>query len=128
MLPHILSGVQIKTFGTALAMAAILGVLNALVRPVLILLTLPFTIVTLGLFILVINALLFQLAGYVVSGVEIASFWSALAGSIIVSLVSWIMNSAIAGGPPGDRTVIVKQWRGGSGSVDMHRTRNGKWE
>ena len=93
-------------------------------RPVLIILTLPLTILTLGIFILIINALLFQLAGAVVSGVHIASFWSALFASIIVSLVSWILNSAVSGGG-GERTVIVRRW---SDTVDMRRGKGGKWE
>ena len=63
IVPHLISGVRVDSLGTALWAAAILGILNALIRPVLFLLTLPLTILTLGLFILVINALMFQLAG-----------------------------------------------------------------
>lgn len=124
MVPYLVSGVRVEGLGAALAVAAILGILNALVRPVLIILTLPLTILTLGIFILIINALLFQLAGAVVSGVHIASFWSALFASIIVSLVSWILNSAVSGGG-GERTVIVRRW---SDTVDMRRGKGGKWE
>jgi len=123
--PYVISGVRVEGFGSALLVAAVLGILNALIRPILILLTLPLTIVTLGLFILVINALLFQLAGAIVPGVQIASFWSALFASIIVSLVSWVLNSAIAGGG-GDTTILVKRW--GDGSIDMRRGRGGRWE
>jgi putative membrane protein len=126
VVPHLVSGVSVEGFGTALAAAAILGVLNALVRPILIILTLPLTVLTLGIFILVINALLFQLAGAVVSGFHIASFWSAILGSLIVSAVSWIMNFAIAG-ESGDRIVWVGRGRDPD-SIDMHRGRNGKWE
>lgn len=125
LVPYLVSGVQVNGLGAALIAAAILGVMNALVRPVLILLTLPLTIVTLGLFILVINALLFQLAGAIVPGLEVASFWSAFFASIIVSIVSWIMNSAVAGGG-GERTVIVRRWD--SHTVDMHKGKGGKWE
>ncbi len=81
---------------SALFAAAVLGILNALVRPLLILLTLPLTIVTLGFFILVINALLFQLASALVPGLHVASFWSAVFASVIVSIVSWILNSMVA--------------------------------
>jgi len=123
--PYVISGVRVEGFGSALLVAAVLGILNALIRPILILLTLPLTIVTLGLFILVINALLFQLAGAIVPGVQIASFWSALFASIIVSLVSWVLNSAIAGGG-GETTVLVKRW--GGDSIDMRRGRGGRWE
>jgi putative membrane protein len=125
LIPYILSGVRVESVWSALFAGAILGVLNALVRPLLIILTLPLTIVTLGFFILVINALLFQLAGAIVPGLHIASFWSALFASIIVSIVSWFMSSIVSGGG-GERTVFVRQWD--RGPIDMHRGRSGKWE
>jgi putative membrane protein len=124
-IPYILSGVRVESVWSALFAGAILGILNALVRPLLIILTLPLTIITLGFFILVINALLFQLAGAIVPGLHIASFWSALFASIIVSIVSWFMNSLVSGGG-GERTVFVRRWE--SGPIDMHRGRSGKWE
>jgi putative membrane protein len=126
ILPYLISGVRVEGFGTALAAAAILAVLNAIVRPVLIILTLPLTVVTLGLFILIINALLFELAGFFVPGLQIASFWSALFGSLIVSIISWVMNFAIAGGG-WERKVVVRR-KGDSKTYEMHRGRNGKWE
>jgi putative membrane protein len=126
MIPHLISGVRVEGIGSALAAAAILGILNALIRPILIVLTLPLTIVTLGLFILVINALLFQFAGWMVSGLHIESFWSALFGSLIVSIVSWIMNSAL---PSRDmeQTIIIKR-SGDSRVIDMRRDKDDKWE
>ena len=124
MVPYLVSGVRLDSFGSALLAAAILGVLNAVVRPVLLLLTLPLTIVTLGLFILVINALMFQLAGALVSGLHVASFWSAFFASIIVSLVSWIMSFMVAGGG-GETTVLVKRW---DNTIDMRRGKGGRWE
>ena len=126
LIPYVLSGVHVSGVGTALLTALVLGVLNALVRPILILLTLPLTVVTLGFFILVINALLFMLAGAVVPGLRVDSFWSAFFASIIVSAVSWILNSAIAGGG-GERTTIVVH-RYGDRTIDLHRGRGGKWE
>lgn len=123
---YVMTSIKVDGLGTALIAGAILGVLNALVRPVLILLTLPLTVFTLGFFILVINALLFQLAGAIVPGMHIASFWSALFGSILVSIVSWIMNSIVAGGV-GERTVIIRH-SSGDRTVDLRRSRNGKWE
>lgn len=126
MIPNLISGIQVAGLGSALAAAAIIGVLNAVVRPVLIILTLPLTIVTLGVFILIINALLFELAGWMVSGIQIDSFWSAFLASLIVSLVSWIMNSSIGGGP-NDRTIIVRRW-GDRSTIDMHRGQRGRWE
>lgn len=120
---RIVSGVTIDSASSALLAGAILGVLNALVRPLLILLTLPLTIVTLGFFILVINALMFQLAGALVPGFHVASFWSAFWASIIVSIVSWLASLIIAGGG-GERTVIVRRW---GDTIDLSRDRDGRW-
>jgi len=125
LVPYLISGVQVSGLGSALVAAGFIGILNALVRPVLIILTLPLTIVTLGLFVLVINALLFMLAAAIVPGLQVSSFWSAFFAAIIVSIVSWIMNSAVAGGG-GERTVIVRKWD--VNTVDMHKGRGGKWE
>jgi putative membrane protein len=86
-------GVQVSSVGVAVVAAAILGILNALVRPILIFLTLPLTIVTFGLFLFVINALLFWLAGAIVPGFRVDSFGSALIGSLIVSVISLIVHS-----------------------------------
>ncbi|MBI5570270.1 MAG: phage holin family protein [Desulfomonile tiedjei] len=122
--PYVISGVQVKGFFSALLASAILGILNALVRPLLIILTLPLTIVTIGLFIFVINALLFQFAAALVPGMHVDSFWSALLASLIVSIVSWLLNSMIAGGA-GETTVIVRH---GEHVVDMRQDRNGKWQ
>jgi putative membrane protein len=123
-IPYVVSGVQVNGIGSALFAAAILGILNAIVRPLLIILTLPLTIFTLGFFILVINALLFQIAGAIVPGLEVASFWSAFFASLLVSIVSWLMNSAVAGGA-GEKTVIIKRW---DNSIDLRRDRSGRWE
>jgi putative membrane protein len=124
IVPHLVSGVRVDTATTALLAGAILGILNALVRPVLIVLTLPLTIVTLGIFILVINALMFQLAGALVPGLHVASFWSAFLAAIVVSIVSWLANLIVAGGW-GERTVIVRRW---DDAVHMRRRRDGRWE
>ena len=125
IVPNLVSGVTVQGTGTAILAGAILGILNALVRPLLILLTLPLSIVTLGLFLLVINALMFQLAGAVVPGLHVDSFWSAFFAAIIVSIVSWISNWVIAGGA-GERTVVVRRWD--SHTIDMHRGREDRWE
>jgi putative membrane protein len=73
----------------------VLGIVNAVIRPVILLLTLPFTLLTLGLFIFVVNALCLALTAFVVPGFSVRSFWSALAGALIVSLVSWILNAGV---------------------------------
>ncbi len=98
ILPYIIPSIQIRGFGTALAAAVVLGLINALIRPLLVLLTLPVTVLTLGLFIFVINALLFQFAAWILKGFEVADFWSALFGSILYSLISWLLAWLILGG------------------------------
>jgi putative membrane protein len=79
--------------GVLLGASLLLGVVNALVRPVLLLLSLPFIILTMGLFIFVVNALLILFVSSVISGFVVDGFWSAFFGAIIVSLVSWILSS-----------------------------------
>ena len=90
---YLLPGVRIKDFVTALVLALVLAVLNLLVKPVLILLTLPVTIVTLGLFLLVINALIILIASNLVSGFKVDGFIWALLFSLVLSIVTGIMNS-----------------------------------
>lgn len=93
VLPYVVPSVQVASFGTALMVALVLGLINTVLRPLLILLTLPVTLLTMGLFIFVINALLFQLAGNLVDGFNVGGFWPALFGSIVYSLISWILSS-----------------------------------
>jgi len=94
-LPYIVPTIQVAGFGTALLVAVVLGLINALLRPLLVLLTLPVTLLTLGLFIFVINALLFQLAGALIDGFHVGGFWSALLGSIAYSLISWALSALL---------------------------------
>ncbi|MCX5862006.1 MAG: phage holin family protein [Deltaproteobacteria bacterium] len=91
---YLIPGIKVDSVGAALVGAAILGVLNALVRPVFVILTLPVTILTLGLFLFVINALLFLLAGSMVSGFQVRSFGSAFLGSLVVSVVTYLAHVA----------------------------------
>ncbi|WP_449413922.1 phage holin family protein [Pandoraea soli] len=98
VLPHVVSGIQLKGIGTALVVAVVLGLINAFLRPLLVVLTLPVTVLTLGLFIFVINALLFWLASHVVKGFEVSGFWAALFGSLLYSLISWILSALVFGG------------------------------
>ncbi|HEY7242057.1 MAG TPA: phage holin family protein [Burkholderiales bacterium] len=92
---YLMPSVSIASAGAALAAALVLGLVNALVRPVLVLLTLPVTILTLGLFIFVINGLLFWAVGSFVSGFHVAGFWPGVAGAIIFSLISWALSQLI---------------------------------
>jgi putative membrane protein len=86
----LVAGVHIASPGTLVLAALLLGVCNALVRPVLVLLTLPITVVTLGLFLLVVNAAVLGLVAWLVPGFSVAGFLPALLGSVIISITGWI--------------------------------------
>jgi len=88
-------GVQVGSYTSALAAALVLGLLNTLVRPVLVLLTLPITLVTLGLFLFVVNALMFWAAASLLDGFHVAGFWAALIGSVIYSLCAIVIDAAL---------------------------------
>jgi len=96
VLPYIFSSIKVENFAVALVTALVLGLINTLVRPVLVLLTLPVTVLTLGLFILVINGLLFWLVGSFVKGFTVAGFWPGFWGAIVYSLISWGLTAIIA--------------------------------
>lgn len=89
------AGIEVKNFGAAMLAALVLGLLNAVVRPLLIILTLPVTLLTLGLFLFVINAVTFQLASGLLSGFHVESFWDALVGSILYSLWGLVIDVAL---------------------------------
>jgi len=93
---YILPGITVASFWSALIAALVLGLLNTLVKPVLILLTLPVTIVTLGLFLLVINALVFWFAGSVLKGFQVNGFWWALLGALVYSIIAGLLSRVIA--------------------------------
>lgn len=84
----IIPGITISSFMTALVASAVIALVNIFIKPVLVFLTLPINIITLGLFILVINALLFMFVAYLVPGVEVDGFWSAFWGAVILSILS----------------------------------------
>lgn len=92
---YLIDGIEVSGFFSAFFAAAILGILNALLRPVLILLTLPLNVLTLGFFTFVINAVLLMMASGVISGFEVKDFWSAFLGALIISIVSWATSSFI---------------------------------
>jgi putative membrane protein len=92
---YLMPSVTVSSFGAALAAALVLGLINAVVRPVLVLLTLPVTILTLGLFIFVLNGLLFWMVGAWLQGFEVGGFWSGVFGAILFSLVSWALSALV---------------------------------
>jgi len=93
---YLLEGIHISGFFSAFFAAAILGILNALFRPILIILTLPINILSLGLFTFVINALMLMMVSGIISGFEVHGFWTAVFGSLIISVISWLLNSFIS--------------------------------
>jgi putative membrane protein len=102
---RIVPGVEITATGTLLFAALLLGVVNAVVRPVVVVLTLPITVVTLGLFLWVVNAAMLGIVAWLLSGFQIAGLGSALLASAIVSITSWIASWYV--GPRGRREVLI---------------------
>jgi len=94
-LPYLMHSVTITHFGSALVAALVLGLVNTLIRPVLVILTLPVTLLSLGLFILIINALLFWLVSHLVAGFSVAGFWSAFLAAILYSVISWALSTLL---------------------------------
>lgn len=106
---QLVPGVDIKGGWTLFFAALWLGIVNALLRPIVLLITLPFTLITLGLFILVVNAAMFGLVAAMLDGFKLSGFGAALLGAIVVSITSWLASSFI--GPKGRYEVIVTQRR-----------------
>jgi putative membrane protein len=92
----IVPGITLDSVLAALGAGLLLGLINAVVRPILLLLTLPITLVTLGLFLFVLNALCFWLVAAVVGGLHVAGFWSAFFGALVVSAVSWLVTALVS--------------------------------
>jgi len=123
-----MNGIHVSGFFSAFFAAAILGIVNAVFRPILFLLTLPLTIMTFGLFIFVLNALLLMMVSGVIPGFAVYGFWSAVFGSVLISLISWLLSSLVgkqsgvyyAGTERPRRRTI-------SGTIEMKR-RHGRWE
>lgn len=92
---YVLPGITVASFWSAMLAALVLGLLNALVKPVLILLTLPITIVTMGLFLIVLNALMFWWAGSMLKGFQVDGFWWAVAGAVLYSLIASLFSMLI---------------------------------
>jgi putative membrane protein len=93
---YLLDGIQISGFATAVLAAAMLGILNAFFRPIALLLTLPINILSLGLFTFIINALMLKMASGLIRGFDVYGFWTAIFGSFLISVISWLLNSFIS--------------------------------
>jgi putative membrane protein len=113
----LLDGIRVNGIFPALLAAALLGILNAVFRPILILLTLPVNILTLGLFTFVINALMLMIVSAVIPGFDIRGFWTAVLGALIISAASGLLNLFIGGKGKVERTAYI----------DLKK-RRGRWE
>jgi putative membrane protein len=109
----LLDGIRVDGLFSALLAAATLGILNALLRPLIILLTLPINILTLGLFTFVINALMLKIVSEVIPGFTVHGFWTAVAGALIVGAVSWLLNAFVGGRGRVQRTSYIDLQRRG---------------
>lgn len=114
---YLIDGIEVRGFGSALLTGAVVGFLNVFFRPVLILLTLPINILTLGLFTFVINGLMLMMASGLIAGFTVHGLWPAVLGSLVVSLVSWVLYGLL-------------QPRGGStkAHIELRKGRGGRWE
>src|SRR6266581_3516227 len=93
--PYLMSSIKVESIEVALIAALVLGLINTFIRPLLVLLTLPATLLTLGLFIFVINGLLFWFVGSYVPGFHVAGFWSGVGGAILYSIISWALSAIL---------------------------------
>ena len=112
---YLIDGIQVAGFFSAFFAAAILGLLNAFFRPILLILTLPINILSLGLFTFIINAMLLKMVSGLIPGFNVYGFWPAVFGSLFVSLVSWLLTSFI------DK-------RGKVDYIDLRRVDHDRWE
>ena len=106
----LIDGIRIESLGMSIVAAGFLGIVNAVLRPLALILTLPINLLTLGLFTLVVNALMLQLVAAIVPGFSIEGFWAAFWGALVISLVSWLLNIFVAGS---GRVVYIRRERRG---------------
>ena len=131
---YLIEGIRISGFLSALLAAAILGILNAFFRPIALLLTLPINILSLGLFTFIINALMLKMASGIITGFEVVGFWSAIIGSLLISIISWLMNSFI--NDRGTVTSFESEYRARrqpgrpspNDTIDLEHKGDDKWE
>ena len=107
---QIVPGIHFASTESLIAAAVLLGIVNAIVRPILVVLTFPITLLTLGLFLLVINGLMIELVSYFLAGFVVTGFWPAFFAALVVSLTSWVMSGWI--GPPHGRIEVYTMRHG----------------
>lgn len=96
---YLVPGISVSGFYAALLVAFVLGIVNAILRPLLLLLTLPLNIVTLGLFTFVLNGFLFWFVSTIIKGLEVRGFWAAITGALVVTVISWMANQYLKRAP-----------------------------
>ena len=96
LVANVVLGITVAGIGAALVAGLVLGLVNAVVRPILVVLTLPITLVSLGLFLFVLNAFCLWLTSELVSGFEVHGFWPAFLGALVISVVSWVLNAFVS--------------------------------
>ena len=128
---YLVDGIVVTGFWAAFFAAAILGLLNVFFKPLLIILTLPVNILTLGLFTLVINAVLLKIASALIAGFDVHGFWPAVLGAVIISVVSWLLSTLISDrgdpGGPGNPGNSGSTRRSGPGEIDLEK-KGERWE
>jgi len=112
---YLMDGIHVAGFFSAFFAAAVLGILNALFRPILLILTLPINILTLGFFTFVINAALLKMASGLIPGFEVRGFWTAVFGSLLISVISWVLTSMVSD-------------RGRIEYIDLKKTDDDRWQ
>lgn len=115
---YLIEGIEVRGFFSAFFAAAVLSILNAFFRPILIILTLPINILSMGLFTFVINAFLLMMVSGVITGLEVHGFWSAVFGSLVISIVNWFLSSFL----PGRRKRSERDF------IDLERKDGDIWE
>lgn len=121
---YLIDGISVAGISSAFLAAAVLGILNVFLRPIALILTLPVNILSLGLFTFVINALMLIITSKLIPGFNVDGFWAAVIGSLLISIVSWVINMFTS------EKVSVKNVKNNlnSGYIDLEDKGNGKWE
>ena len=129
---YLLDGIQVSGFFSAIFAGAMLGILNAFFRPIALLLTLPINILSLGLFTFIINALMLKMASGLIPGFDVYGFWTAIFGSLLISVISWLLNTFIS--EQGSvSTINQKQGsdtriRDNDDTIDLEHKGDNRWE
>ena len=115
---RVVPGIEVDTLMTAIIAAAVLGLINVFIKPVLLILTLPLSILTLGVFTFILNALMLELVAYFVKGFKVQSFLAAFLGSLLISVVNWLANYFINAKPETPKRQDI---------IDLEKGDDGKW-